>query len=118
MQNLDKVEIQINKGTKSKLQDFVTMVKSFQILNEGYDVFQITEHVIKKTGLYTELKKDGTPEGIARIENIEELLNGMRDFVEEQKELADTTGSLAEFLEDVALATDWIKKLAMKIKSL
>ncbi len=110
MQNLDKVEIQINKGTKSKLQDFVTMVKSFQILNEGYDVFQITEHVIKKTGLYTELKKDGTPEGIARIENIEELLNGMRDFVEEQKELADTTGSLAEFLEDVALATDLDKE--------
>jgi len=110
MQNLDKVEIQINKGTQSKLQDFVTMVKSFQILNEGYDVFQITEHVIKKTGLYTELKKDGTPEGIARIENIEELLNGMRDFVEEQKELADTTGSLAEFLEDVALATDLDKE--------
>lgn len=110
MQNLDKVEIQINKGTQTKLQDFVTMVKSFQILNEGYDVFQITEHVIKKTGLYTELKKDGTPEGIARIENIEELLNGMRDFVEEQKELADTTGSLAEFLEDVALATDLDKE--------
>ena len=110
MQNLDKVEIQINKGTHTKLQDFVTMVKSFQILNEGYDTFQITEHVIKKTGLYTELKKDGTPEGIARIENIEELLNGMRDFVEEQKELADTTGSLAEFLEDVALATDLDKE--------
>lgn len=110
MQNLDKVEIQINKGTQTKLQDFVTMVKSFQILNEGYDVFQITEHVIKKTGLYTELKKDGTPEGIARIENIEELLNGMRDFVEEQKELADTIGSLAEFLEDVALATDLDKE--------
>ena len=110
MQNLDKVEIQINKGTHTKLQDFVTMVKSFQILNEGYDVFQITEHVIKKTGLYTEFKKDGTPEGIARIENIEELLNGMRDFVEEQKELADTTGSLAEFLEDVALATDLDKE--------
>ena len=110
MQNLNKIEIQINKGAKSKLQDFVTMIQSFQVLNEGYDVFQITEHVVKKTGLFTELKKDGTPEGIARIENIEELLNGMRDFVEEQKEIADTTGSLAEFLEDVALATDLDKE--------
>ena len=110
MQNLDKIEIQINKGAKSKLQDFVTMIQSFQVLNEGYDVFQITEHAVKKTGLFTELKKDGTPEGIARIENIEELLNGMRDFVEEQKELADSTGSLAEFLEDVALATDLDKE--------
>jgi len=66
----------------------------------------LAETVAKKTGLLQELKKDGTPEGIARIENIEELLNGIRDFVEGQKELADETGSLAEFLEDVALATD------------
>jgi len=110
MQNLDKVEIQINQGTKTKLQNFVTMIQSFQVLNEGYDVFQITEHAAKKSGLLTDLKKDGTPEGIARIENIEELLNGMRDFVEEQKEIVDTTGSLAEFMEDVALATDLDKE--------
>jgi len=86
--------------------NFVTMIKSFQILNENGDAFELAEAVTKKTGLVQELKKDGTPEGIARIENIEELLNGIRDFVEEQKQLADTTGSLAEFLEDVALATD------------
>ncbi|MAP54674.1 UvrD-helicase domain-containing protein [Altibacter sp.] len=106
MEHIDKIDLKINSGTKAKLEDFVTMIKSFQILNASYDAFQIAEHVTKKTGLLQELKKDGTPEGIARIENIEELLNGMRDFVEEQKELADTTGSLAEFLEDVALATD------------
>lgn len=106
MKNIDKIDLKINAGTKSKLQDFVTMIESFQVLNQNYDAFTITEHVAKKTGLLQELKKDGTPEGIARIENIEELLNGMRDFVEEQKEIADTTGSLAEFMEDVALATD------------
>ncbi|MCW9037452.1 UvrD-helicase domain-containing protein [Altibacter sp.] len=106
MEHIEKIDLKINSGTKAKLEDFVTMIKSFQILNTNYDAFQIAEHVTKKTGLLQELKKDGTPEGIARIENIEELLNGMRDFVEEQKELADSTGSLAEFLEDVALATD------------
>ncbi len=106
MKNIEKVDLKINSGTKAKLRDFVTMIESFQVLNEGYDAFQISEHVTKKTGLLQELKKDGTPEGIARIENIEELLNGMRDFVEEQKEIADATGSLSEFMEDVALATD------------
>jgi len=110
MQNIDKVEININNGTKTKLKDFVTMIQSFQVLNDSFDAFQITEYVSKKSGLLTDLKKDGTPEGIARIENIEELLNGMRDFVEEQKEIADTTGSLAEFMEDVALATDLDKE--------
>ncbi len=106
MKNIDKIDLKINSGTKTKLLDFVTMIESFQVLNGSYDAFQITEHVSKKTGLLQELKKDGTPEGIARIENIEELLNGMRDFVEEQKEIADATGSLSEFMEDVALATD------------
>jgi len=106
MKAIDKIDLQINVGTKTKLRNFTTMIESFQVVNQGFDAFQIAEHVSKKTGLVQELKKDGTPEGIARIENIEELLNGMRDFVEEQKELADTTGSLSEFLEDVALATD------------
>ena len=106
MDNIDKVEININSGTKTRLQNFTTMIKSFQVLNKNLDAFQITEHVTKKTGLVQELKKDGTPEGITRIENIEELLNGLSDFVEEQKELADVSGSLSEFLEDIALATD------------
>ncbi len=106
IENLDRINLKINSGTKTRLENFITMIKSFQITNETSDAFVLAEMVAKKTGLLQELKKDGTPEGIARIENIEELLNGIRDFVEGQKELADVRGSLAEFLEDVALATD------------
>ena len=106
MEHIDKIDLKLNSGTKAKLQDFVTMIKSFQIINENQDAFYLTDHVTKKTGLVQELKKDGTPEGIARIENIEELLNGIKDFTEGQKEVDGARGSLAEFLEDVALATD------------
>ena len=106
MEHISKIDLRINAGTKRKLEDFVTMIKSFQIMNESADAFALAEHVAKKTGILLEFKKDGTPEGIARMENIEELLNGIKDFVEGQKELADATGSLPEFLEDVALATD------------
>ncbi|MBC6998421.1 UvrD-helicase domain-containing protein [Cytophaga sp. FL35] len=106
MEHLGKLNLNINAGTRRKLEDFVTMIKSFQIMNEGSDAFALAEHVSKKTGLLLEFKKDGTPEGIARMENIEELLNGIKDFVEGQKEIADATGDLSEFLEDVALATD------------
>ncbi|WP_029033578.1 ATP-dependent helicase [Salinimicrobium terrae] len=109
IENLDKIDLKINRGTKNKLENFINMIKSFQIMNQTADAFTLAENVAKKTGLLQELKKDGTPEGIARIENIEELLNGIRDFVEGQKELADATGSLTEFLEDVALATDMDK---------
>ena len=106
IENLDKIDLKLQNRAVVKLQDFATMIKSFAIQNQTFNAFEIADHVTKKTGLVLELKKDGTPEGIARIENIEELLNGLKDFVEEQKEIADATGSLAEFLEDVALATD------------
>ena len=106
MDNLERIDLKINAGTKRKLGDFVAMIKSFQIMNESADAFTLAEHVAKKTGVLLEFKKDGTPEGIGKMENIEELLNGIKDFVEGQKELADAKGDIGEFLEDVALATD------------
>jgi len=106
MENLDKVPLNINAGTKRKLEDFVIMIKSYQVMNKTANAFELSEHVAKKSGLLLEFKKDGTPEGIAKMENIEELLNGIKDFVEGQQELADATGSISEFLEDVSLATD------------
>ena len=106
MEHIDKIDLKLNSGTKAKLQDFVTMIKSFQVINQNQDAFYLTDHVTKKTGLVQELKKDGTPEGIARIENIETLMGGIKDFIEGQKEIDGARGALSEFLEDVALATD------------
>ena len=99
--------IGINSGTVNKLEQFVTLIKSFQIFNETANAFEIADEVTKKTYIVSDLKKDGTPEGVSKIENIEELLNGIKDFTEGQQELADASGALTEFLEDVALATDF-----------
>ncbi len=106
MEHIDKIDLKLNAGTKAKLQDFVTMIKSFQVINQNQDAWFLTDHVTKKTGLVQELKKDGTPEGIARIENIEVLMGGIKDFIEGQKEIDGARGALSEFMEDVALATD------------
>ncbi|MGO2102009.1 MAG: ATP-dependent helicase [Psychroflexus halocasei] len=110
-ENIHKIDLKINKGTKTKLINFVNMLKTFQITAKEKDAFYLTELIIKKTGLIQEYKKDSSPEGITRIENVEELLNGVRDFVEGQKEVADSDATLAEFLEDVALATDMDKEV-------
>ena len=107
----NRSSLKINASTSNRLEDFATMIRSFQILAESSDAFTLTEHVIKKSGLVLEMKKDGTPEGIARLENMEELLNGIQDFVEGQREIDEATGSIAEFLEDVALATDLDKEV-------
>ena len=98
--------VPVNNGTLEKLMNFATLIKRFQIENESFNAFEITDLITKKVGIVQELKKDATPEGIARIENIEELLNGIRDFTEGQLEIVDSSGNLAEFLQDVALATD------------
>ena len=77
--------LKLNAGTSNRLENLHDD-KSFQILAKR-DAFVLTEHVIKKSGLVLEMKKDGTPEGIARLENLEELLNGIQDFVEGQREI-------------------------------
>ena len=112
MYNVNKLpELHINSTTKQKLTDFVVMILNLQALNQRANVFEVAEQVAKKTGLLQEFKKDGTPEGIAKMENIEEMLNGMKDFVIGQEDVADSIGSLAEYLEDVSLATDSDKEI-------
>ncbi len=106
LKNLDTIAININNGTKNKLKDFVTLIESYQVMNKTANAFDLAEHITKTSGLIREFNKDGTPEGITRLENVQELLNGIKDFVDGQMELADAGDSLAEFLEDVALATD------------
>ncbi len=106
MKHIDKTNLNINAGTKQKLQDFVTMIESFQVMSQTANAFDLSDHVAKASGLIREYKNDGTVEGISKMENIEELLNGIKDFVDGQEEIADATGSISEFLEDVALATD------------
>ncbi len=65
--------------------------------------------MVKTTRILRDIESEGTPEAISRVENIQELLNGIRDFINEQKE-KDEDSSLAYFLEDVALATDFDKE--------
>ena len=106
MENIDKIDLKINAGTKNKLNDFVTMIKSFQIEAQTKNAFEVADHVIKHTRIIRDLESDATPEGVSRIENIQELLNGVKDFIEEQTQKGEDA-SLSFFLEDVALATDF-----------
>ncbi|PCI08476.1 MAG: ATP-dependent DNA helicase [Flavobacteriaceae bacterium] len=106
--NLDKVDVKINSGTRLKLNNFATMIRHFQIEAQTKDAFEVAEIVVKNTKIIKDLEADGTPEGVSKVENIQELMNGMKDFITIQKEKEEDT-SLAFFLEDVALATDFDK---------
>ena len=107
IKDLEKLKNIFNKGVLERLSKFYYLIEMFRIENQKLNAFEICDLVFKKSGIIQELKKDFTPESITRIENIEELLNGTRDFIEGQLELADADTGLSNFLQDISLATDF-----------
>lgn len=103
--NLNKVADAFNSGTLAKLSKFAAMIDRFreQIPNENaYDIAYV---IARSSGIIDDLSADETPEGVSRKENIQELLNGIKDFSETAyKEGKDD--KLPAFLEGVALLTD------------
>ncbi|SDW88617.1 DNA helicase-2 / ATP-dependent DNA helicase PcrA [Lutibacter oricola] len=107
--NLKNVDLNLNAGTKTKLINFVTMIKHFEIEAQNKNAFEVADFIVKQTRIVKELEKDGTPEGISKVENVQELLNAIKGFTDEQQEKKEDD-SLAFFLEDAALASDLDKK--------
>ena len=103
---IDKIDVQINSGTKTKLQNFMNMILRLQIESQTKNAFEIAEVVVKQTQLIKDLEKEGTPEAVSKVENVQELLNGIKDFITDKIEQGEDA-SLTSFLEDVALATDF-----------
>ncbi|MFC4269496.1 ATP-dependent helicase [Polaribacter marinivivus] len=106
---IDKIDIKINSSTKNKLQNFMNMILRFQIEAQTKNAFEIAEIVVKQVRLIKDLEKDGTPEAVSKVENVQELLNGIKDFITDKIEQGEDA-SLTAFLEDVALATDFDSK--------
>ena len=102
-----------NSGTANKLRNFATMIKSFQTLLDKQNAIELAKHICNTVGIIKDLKEDDTPEGAARVDNIEELLNAIMEFSD--KQVDEVTGeqnevTLNKFMEDVALLSDQDKK--------
>jgi DNA helicase II / ATP-dependent DNA helicase PcrA len=95
-------------GTFTALEDFVTMIKSFASMLTKQNAYEVAFHVGKQTGLVKELFNDKSTEGVQRYENIQELLNSIKEWTEspdnEDGELVDK--SLASYLQQITLLTD------------
>lgn len=86
----------------NKIADFGTLISSFMAQAKNRNAFELAELVAKESGVLADLYNDKTVEGLARYQNIEELLNGIREFVEDE---ANEDKSLAAFLQNVSLLT-------------
>ncbi|AMM51955.1 ATP-dependent DNA helicase [Rufibacter sp. DG15C] len=85
------------------IDEFATKIKSFAIVAEQKDAFEAATYIAKHSGLVDDLYSDKTVEGLARYENIQELLNAIKEFVDDPEK---EDKSLPAFLQDIALLTD------------
>ena len=101
-------EFGFKAGTKVSLDEFVTMIKSSASMLTKQNAYEVAFHVGKQTNLIKELFNDKSTEGVARYENIQELLNSIKEWTEspdnEDGELVDK--SLASYLQQITLLTD------------
>lgn len=107
IKSVKKIDLGLSASSITKLENFINQIEVFKIQNKKLSAFDIADLVIKETKIIDELRKDESPESIVRVENIQELLNGIRDFIEDQKEIVDSKNNLSEFLSTVSLATDF-----------
>ncbi len=106
IQNVHRFDLGINAGTLKKLCEFYTLMESYAIMQKTQDAFEIAAYIIKTSGIIKSLKEDETSEGISRYENVQELLNSIKGYVEEEQQIEDGNPSLTGFLENVALSSD------------
>jgi DNA helicase-2/ATP-dependent DNA helicase PcrA len=84
------------------LEDFVAKIKRFEVEAQTKDAYEAAAEIAKSSGLLRELYEDKTVEGLARYENVQELLNAVKEFVDDPQREDKT---LASFLQDVSLLT-------------
>lgn len=106
--NLNQFNVDLNNGIRTKIGNFVATIQSFTIQLQLKNAFDLGNEIASTSGILKELFSDRTPEGISRYENIQELLNGLKEFTETENELEEdvTPRGLPEFLQDVALLTN------------
>ncbi|MDE5912596.1 MAG: UvrD-helicase domain-containing protein, partial [Muribaculaceae bacterium] len=104
---LDAYPTGVTAGPARKLAEFQRMIEGMAELNlRGDDAFAAAEQIITRSGLMSMYLSDRTPENVAKRENLEELINAVREFTEERIEEGNPDTSLGAFMGIASLATD------------
>ena len=119
IENLADFGLDISSGTMAKIEEFKLMIQMFTSQLYSINAYDLAKDVIYKSGLIRELKGEDDPDNANRVENIEELLNGIQEFCDkddditpvsddEEAEISESSGfkTLDMFLQQVLLLTD------------
>lgn len=112
LENLPSFGLGLNSGTMQKIADFIMMIRRFSAVLPSINAYDLAKQIVYGSGIITLLRNDDDPDNPNRIENIEELLNGVQEFCEKDDQFAPdatpdtpTIRTLDQFLQQVLLLT-------------
>lgn len=110
IRNKEALSSQFNAGVINKLDAFSAMIASFSAEIASADAYDLATRIATSSGILKELYSDRTPEGVSRYDNIQELLNAIKEFAEQEPEegeiVEEGSKTLSAFCADIALLTD------------
>lgn len=107
IQEPDRYPAGLNAGTLRKLDRFAGLITEFvQADRKGADALELATRIIERTEMLKMYLHDSTPENLSKQENLQELISGVKGFVETRVEEGSDSMSLADFMAEVSLATD------------
>ena len=113
--NVNEFKLGVSSGIQAKLSEFATMIRSFQIMMPNHHAYELASHIAGASGLMHDLYNDKTPEGVGHYENVQELLNGIKEFSDNGVALIESPSAeqslpplrtLDLYMQDIALLTD------------
>lgn len=99
-------ELSLTKSTVSKLMMFRDMIAEFIEMAQTKNAEECGRDIIRKSGIMNDIYQDSTPENLSRQENLEELANGLTDFVQGRTEEGNENISLSDYLSEISLISD------------
>ena len=112
LENISDFGLPIQSGAVQKIGEFVYMIKRFESQVPTVDAFTLAKQIVHASGIVKALREEDDPESAERIDNIDELLNGVQEFCESEEESPELDGTekkdlrtLDEFLQQVLLYT-------------
>ena len=108
--NPEATKLDVSAATQKKLTAFAEMINGFSQCIATTDAYEFATMMMRDTGVMREAKADTSQEGIARLENLEEMLAGIHEFVDQQLREGVTFVPMTDFLSEVSLLTDQDEK--------
>jgi DNA helicase-2/ATP-dependent DNA helicase PcrA len=104
LNNLEEYPIDLNKNTAGKIRKFTDMIKEFSKLAVEKDAYQAALTIAEKSGIINDLKNPVTLQEQNKFENVQEILNGIKDFTERYE--GEEVPTLGEYIQNVSLLTN------------